>query len=170
MTPTMQYGKTLVVQMSDGSTKTLTGSPAATWAMKLDDFEGIHKIHDEDTGVTEYYILNRNACGYCKIATLTPTATAIEPDECEDGIPNCPVTAISLNPTTASVAVGATVKLIATTTPPNQNVKWTSSDTTKATVNNGIVKGVAAGSATITAADAATGEVTATATVTVTTA
>ena len=168
MTPTMKYGKTLVVQMSDGTTTTLTGSPAATWAMKLDDMSGIHKLINEDTGVVEYYILNRNACGYCKIATLTPNAENIDADECENPVPNCDVTAITITPDIASVAVGGTVRLAANTTPANQIVKWTTSDATKATVNNGMVTGVAAGTVTITAADAKTGQVTATATVTVT--
>lgn len=167
----MKYGKTLVVTMSDGTTKTLTGSTAATWAMKLDDLSGINKIKNEDTGVVEYYILNYNACGYCKVATMTPTATEIQADVCEDGFPKCAVTAITVAPTTASIAVGATTKLLATTTPANQNVKWSSSDATKATVNaNGVVTGVAAGTATITASDAATGTVTASAAITVTSA
>lgn len=167
MTSTNLYGAQIVVQMSDGTTKTLTGSPAQTWAMKLDDLEGIHKLRNEDTGITEYYILNRNACGYCKIATLTPTAEALEPDACEDGIPNCAVTAIAVNPAAATVKVGETVKLIAKTTPANQYVAWTTSDAETATVTNGIVKGIKAGPVTITVADAATGTVKTTANITV---
>lgn len=167
MTP-MKYGASLVITMADDTTQTLTGSQAQTFAIKLDDLRGITKLRDEDTGVVTYYRLSDNGCGYCKLAVLTPTAEPVEADECEDGIPNCPVTAITINPTTASVEVGKTVKLIATTTPANQNVKWTTSSTATATVVNGVVTGVKAGTATITAADAATGAVTATATVTVT--
>lgn len=58
---------------------------------------------------------------------------------------------ITLNRANASVAVGRTVKLTATTQPKGETVTWQSSDTEKATVNNGVVTGVAAGSATITA-------------------
>ena len=62
-------------------------------------------------------------------------------------------TAIAVAPTTAAVEVGSTVKLTATLTPANatSKVAWKSSDETKATVANGTVTGVAAGSVTITA-------------------
>ena len=62
-------------------------------------------------------------------------------------------TAIALDQATAEVEIGATVKLTATLTPANSNsaVTWHSSDDTIATVNNGLVAGVAAGQATITA-------------------
>lgn len=59
--------------------------------------------------------------------------------------------ALSLNKSTATVAVGSTTTLVATTVPVGQVVTWTSSSTSKATVVDGVVTGVAAGSATITA-------------------
>lgn len=58
---------------------------------------------------------------------------------------------ISLNRANASIKVGKTVTLIATTIPAGKTVSWASSDSTKASVANGVVTGVAAGSATITA-------------------
>jgi len=59
-----------------------------------------------------------------------------------------------VTPTTLSLAVGDAEPLTATVNsrPFTRGVRWTSSDTTKATVSqNGVVTGVAAGSATITA-------------------
>jgi len=58
---------------------------------------------------------------------------------------------VVLNRASATVKEGKTTKLTATTTPEGETVTWTSSDDTVATVNNGVVSGVAAGTATITA-------------------
>ena len=60
--------------------------------------------------------------------------------------------ALALDKTTLSVAHGSTSQITATTTPAGMRVQWGSSDTSKATVDqSGLVTGVAAGSATITA-------------------
>lgn len=64
------------------------------------------------------------------------------------------VTGIDVTPATATVAVSATTNLTATLSPSGATgtITWTSSDDTKATVSSsGVVTGVAAGSATITA-------------------
>jgi O-glycosyl hydrolase len=67
---------------------------------------------------------------------------------------NIPVTSVTMNPTSASVAAGSTTQLVATVGPSNasnKSVTWSSSNTAIATVNNtGTVTGVATGSATIT--------------------
>ncbi len=82
-----------------------------------------------------------------------------------------PVTGVSVSPTTASIAVGATQTLTTTVAPSNatnKSVSWSSSNTGVATVSSsGLVTGVAAGTATImvTTAD---GTKTATCAVTVT--
>ena len=63
------------------------------------------------------------------------------------------VTGVELDKTEAEVAEKGTVQLTATVLPANatnKNVTWTSSDETVATVKNGVVTGVKAGTATIT--------------------
>lgn len=64
------------------------------------------------------------------------------------------VTGVEVSPTTASVTVGNTTTIAATVSPENATTKtvtWTSDDEEVATVANGVVTGVAEGSATITA-------------------
>jgi uncharacterized protein YjdB len=63
------------------------------------------------------------------------------------------VTGVTLDKTTAEVEVGKTVTLTATVAPENatnKNVTWESSDETVATVEDGVVTGVAEGTANIT--------------------
>jgi uncharacterized protein YjdB len=73
-------------------------------------------------------------------------------------------TNISLDKTTATIGVGETETLTATTVPNGQEVTWTSSDQSVATVANGVVTAKKVGTTTITAAF---GELTATCEVTV---
>ena len=78
------------------------------------------------------------------------------------------VTGVTLDNTTASVEVDKTVTLTATVAPDNatdKTVTWATSDSTKATVADGVVTGVAAGEVTITAT---AGDKSASCTVTVT--
>ena len=58
---------------------------------------------------------------------------------------------LTLSAATASVAVGSTVTVQAQTLPANRAVTWASSNTSYATVSNGVISGVATGSANITA-------------------
>ena len=77
------------------------------------------------------------------------------------------VTGVSLNKSTTTLTVGGSETLTATVTPneaSDKDVKWESSDTSVATVANGVVTAVGAGTATITAT---AGDVSATCTVTV---
>ncbi len=86
-------------------------------------------------------------------------------------VPTVPVTGVTVSPTSASVHVGMTSQLTATVAPANatnQAVNWTSSNTGIATVSAaGLVTGVAAGTAVITATTVDQGK-TATSTITVT--
>lgn len=72
---------------------------------------------------------------------------------CGNGPETVAATGISLDKTTASVAVGGTVTITATVTPEDSTdaVTWASDDEDVATVKGGVVTGVAAGEATITA-------------------
>ena len=82
-----------------------------------------------------------------------------------------PVTSVSLNKTTAALRVGKTLTLSATVKPDeaNQNVTWSSSEETVATVDaNGKVTAIAEGTATITAQSVTDNTKEATCTVTVT--
>ena len=58
---------------------------------------------------------------------------------------------ISLSSTANTLDVGNSVTLTATTTPSGQNIEWITSNSSVATVNNGVVTAVGAGNATITA-------------------
>ncbi|MBO5280221.1 MAG: leucine-rich repeat protein [Clostridia bacterium] len=80
-----------------------------------------------------------------------------------------PVTGVTLNKSSATLTEGDTLTLTATVAPTNatnKNVTWKSSDTTVATVSNGVVTAKKAGTATITVMTA-DGSKTATCTVTV---
>jgi uncharacterized protein YjdB len=67
---------------------------------------------------------------------------------------NVPVTGVTVTPSAATVNIGATTQLSATVQPSNatnQNVSWSTSNASVATVNgSGLVTGVAQGTATIT--------------------
>lgn len=82
------------------------------------------------------------------INSTSPDATAVTfaPDEANE------VQSITLNTSTATVAVGGEVQLFAMTAPGSGTVTWSSGTTAKATVDsNGVVTGVATGSSVITA-------------------
>ena len=89
-----------------------------------------------------------------------------------NGLGNMAVTGISVDPTVIDTYVGAApVEITAVVEPANasnKNIIWTSSDENVATVDNGVVTGVGAGTATITATTE-DGGFTATATVNVVT-
>ena len=169
-----KYGKTLTLTMSDGTTKAVTGMAAQRIQKYLeDDRRFIYLVTNEDTGETEFYALSQNGCGFCMVASLTPTATLTDPIACEEGMPGCPND--ELNPTTpsltlsaqlAQVEVGGTATITATAVPADATVTWTSADDTIATVANGVITGVKAGNTTVTVS-AKSGDVTKTATVTV---
>lgn len=100
------------------------------------------------------------AFGVINVNNVDPTTTrSFEPDTANT------VQGIILSKSSASVQATRTIKLAATTIPEGKVVTWTSSDTSKATVEGGVITGVAAGSAVITAS---AGDATAVCNVTVT--
>ena len=73
---------------------------------------------------------------------------------CEVEVTTEPVTNVELSATTGTLDIGQILTLTATVTPStasNQGVTWSTSDSNVATVANGVVTAVGAGSATITA-------------------
>ena len=87
---------------------------------------------DYDVTVTE------DAKGYPTNITLTGTSSSAK--------------TIALDKATATLQVGGTIQLNATTKPANASVTWVSSDTSTATVTqSGLVSALAAGTTTITA-------------------
>ncbi|MBQ6844006.1 MAG: type I pullulanase [Agathobacter sp.] len=99
-----------------------------------------------------------------KTATCTVTVTGTTPD-----VPSVvEPTSVTLNKSSAELYVGGTTMLVPTVNPSNATnkaVTWTTSNAKVATVNNGVVTGVAVGTATITVTTA--NNKTATCTVTV---
>lgn len=81
------------------------------------------------------------------LESTTPAANAVafEPDKANT------VKAIALSANAVTVEEGASVTVEAVTLPFDAPITWASSDATKATVVDGVITGVASGSATITA-------------------
>lgn len=103
-------------------------------------------------------------------ATITATTANNKTASCTVTVQAVAVTGVTLSKTSVSLQIGGTETLTAIIAPAeatNKNVTWESSNTAVATVNNGQVKGIAAGSATITV-KTVDGEKTATCSVTVT--
>ena len=110
----------------------------------------------------EYISHNTTPTGYA-----TPSTDTI--NGYNSGGSSIPVTGVTLNKNAATIAVGGTEELVATVTPKNATnkaVTWTSSNTSKATVSDGVVTGKAAGTSVITA-KTQDGNYTATCTITV---
>ncbi len=90
--------------------------------------------------------LLKNAAGALAVSLFMISAVSCEKD--------IPVTSLNLDQEEATVQVGATVTIVPVIDPTdatNRNVTWTSSNTSIATVNDGVVTGIALGDATITA-------------------
>jgi uncharacterized protein YjdB len=89
--------------------------------------------------------------------TANITAKTVDGEEtavCAVTVTAIAVTALVLDDDAETIGIGDEVTLKATITPANatdKTVTWTTSDAAVATVTNGVVKGIAAGTATITA-------------------
>lgn len=102
----------------------------------------VYKIEATNLSAGEYYIKSSSD----KIGLIKLVATV-------SGDETISVTGVSLNKTSTTLEIGDTETLTATVAPAsatNKNVSWTSSNTSIATVQNGVVTAVAAGTATIT--------------------
>ena len=109
--------------------------------VKLQDY----KIHQDPPGINGWLVEGRIRYDAFILDEKADAISVIANSGASTG------DSVTVSPSTASVAVGGTVTLTAQTLPANRAVTWTSSDATKATVANGVVTGVGAGSATITA-------------------
>lgn len=143
-----KYTKKLVIETSDGQV-TLEGGAARAMATRLDDASRYFHLTTAE-GVETYYDVQSASCGFCKVATLTAGSAAAEAIACEDALPNCP-NYVALNRHAATIKANGTVTLVAETHPADAQVTWTSSQPSYATVEGGVVTGVAAGEAVITA-------------------
>lgn len=102
--------------------------------------------------------------------TTKPEPTNTEPSSTPSPSTPVAVSGVALNKKVATINVGKTVTVKATVTPANaanKTLSWTSSNTKIATVSNGVVKGVKAGRAVITAKTTDGSNISATCTVTV---
>lgn len=126
-----------------------------------DDFFMIFdKLYQVQAQYDPKHLNTNNFLHAWKIYSYNPFANAIFFDD--------ETQAISLDKSTASISGTGTAQLTATTSPLNKEVIWVSSDETVAKVDEtGLVTGVSAGSATITAKLAENTTVTATCAVTV---
>ena len=140
---TLTVGNTLTlkgtISPSDATNKTITWSSSKTSVAKVDSNGKVTAVGQGEAVITAK--TNNN-----KTATCTVTV--------EKATTNVEVTKVTLNPTSAKVAKGKTISITTEITPANatnKTITWSSSNTSVATVTDGIVKGVKAGSATITA-------------------
>lgn len=82
-----KYEKTLVIETSDGQV-TLKGNAGRAMQRRLEDSSRYFKVMG-DNGVVTYYNVDSATCGFCKVATLTPSAGEAEALPCEDALPDC---------------------------------------------------------------------------------
>ena len=82
---------------------------------------------------------------------LTNFFTTVQTPDTIAALATSAITALSVSPSTATVAVGSTTTVTATTTPSGAGVVWVSSNGRVATVANGVVTGLTAGTTIITA-------------------
>ena len=139
----------LNLYVGDNETLTATVEPAnatnkgVTWSSDKPDVATVDangKVTAVGEGNTTITVTTEDGS---KTATCEVTVTAA----------TVPVTGVTLNKTSTSLYVGDTETLTATVAPDNatnKNVTWSTSDANVATVENGVVTAVSAGTATIT--------------------
>lgn len=111
-------------------------------------FTGVQTIHEFTNGGRCRAVVIDERDGLCDLTTFFDTVQT--PDTIASLAINN-VTALSITPTTLSVVVGATATITPTVAPTTAGIRWASSNPNIATVENGVVTGVSAGTAIITA-------------------
>ena len=135
-------GLTVTVTYSDSHVETITS--------KDDEWAYVSWAKDPATFAAEHI-------GTGKSVTVTATYNAVDSDPTEISgltVNKVAVTGVTLSQDAATLKAGKTLMLTATIAPENatyKTVNWSTSDGSIATVDNGTVKAVAEGSATITA-------------------
>lgn len=146
---------TAAATITNGKRRTLIGG-VANRTDKVYLVRAVHK--DKVKGDVRYTMIGKNVNGFAAAykpgqeTTVTPSIAA---EPFDDGrlivLDESDINGVSLSAAKASVVVGSTVTLTASTAPAGETVTWSSSDTDNATVSGGVVTGVSAGTATITA-------------------
>lgn len=152
-----------IVKLVPTASATITGTRRRTvigGAANMDNkvylVRAVHK--DKVKGDVRYTFIGKNVNGFAAAykpgqeTTITPNIAA---EPFDDGrlivLDEDDVVGISISSHKATVAVGSTIDLTATTAPAGQTVTWASDNADEATVSNGTVTGVAAGTVAITA-------------------
>ena len=125
-------------------------------------FTGVQTIHEFTNGGRCRAVVIDERDGKCNLDTFFDT---VQTPDTIAALALSTVTALSIYPGSVSVTVGDTATITPTVTPATAGVRWASSNPLVATVDGGVVTGVSAGTAIITAT-AGTFSVSATATVT----
>ena len=128
-------------------------------SLRITAFSGNHTAFTGDDGVLinmEISVANNYKGGNIEISGIIFTDKNNKDVSLSDTslTPTVAVTGITLSPSSLALKVGGTEKLTATIVPAiatDNTVTWTSSDSTIASVNDGVVTAVAEGNATITA-------------------
>lgn len=134
-------------------TLTATGDPTITWSVTSDTLPAGLTL-DTKTGTISGTPTTANTYNFTVTATNDSGNDSKEFTLTIDQQGTIHVTSVSLDKTSLELTEGGTGTLIATVEPnnaTNKNVTWESSNTSVATVNNGEVTAVSAGTATITA-------------------
>ena len=111
-------------------------------------FTGVQTIHEFTNGGRCRAVVIDERDGLCDLTTFFDTVQT--PDTIASLAINN-VTALSISPTTLSVVIGATGTITPTVAPATAGVRWASSNPSIATVENGVVTGVSAGTTIVTA-------------------
>lgn len=111
-------------------------------------FTGVQTIHEFTNGGRCRAVVIDERDELCDLTTFFDTVQT--PDTIGSLVIDN-VTGLSITPTTLSVVVGATATITPTVAPTTAGIRWASSNPNVATVENGVVTGVSAGTTIVTA-------------------